>query len=111
MEPRGLSAASRLAAARSRGRGEVWIATVVAGIGRRALLRRQQWVVRIIVIRNADARAEVVAMHEVNWCENCGAIISGVHFPKPEPDGTIKLATVLICDCRGRPRPADIDRR
>ena len=48
-------------------------------------------------------------MHEVNWCENCGAIIR-IELPHVARSLT-ELVSHLVCDCRGRPRPANSDNR
>jgi hypothetical protein len=42
-------------------------------------------------------------MHEVNWCENCGSMIR----LQVARDGRTELVDHFVCDCRGRPRPAE----
>jgi hypothetical protein len=50
------------------------------------------------------------AMHDLNWCENCGSMISRIQLRQPGRDGLTKLVDHLVCNCRGRPKPAASDR-
>jgi hypothetical protein len=49
-------------------------------------------------------------MHEVDWCDNCGSVISRIQLRKTGPDGLTTMVDHLVCSCRGRPKPASKDR-
>ena len=49
-------------------------------------------------------------MHEVNWCERCGSVISRVQLREMDRDGLTHLVDHLVCSCRGRPKPAATDK-
>jgi len=45
-------------------------------------------------------------MHDVNWCETCGSMIGRIQLRKTDPNGLTRLVDHLVCNCRGRPKPA-----
>jgi hypothetical protein len=48
-------------------------------------------------------------MHDVNWCETCGSVISRIQIRKTGPNGLTELVDHLVCSCHGRPKPAASD--
>jgi hypothetical protein len=48
-------------------------------------------------------------MHEVNWCENCGSMITRIQLRKTGRDGLTELVDHFVCSCRGRPKAAPLD--
>jgi hypothetical protein len=48
-------------------------------------------------------------MHDVNWCEICGSMISRIQLRKTDHDGLTQFVDHLVCSCRGRPKPAATD--
>jgi hypothetical protein len=53
-----------------------------------------------------NPRPKTSFVHEVNWCENCGSVISRIQLRKTGSDGLTELVDHLVCACRGRPKPA-----
>lgn len=45
-------------------------------------------------------------MHEVDWCETCGSMLSRIQLRQVTSDGLTELVDQLVCGCRGRPKPA-----
>ena len=52
------------------------------------------------------SRVETFRMHDVNWCETCGTMISRVQLRETDRDGLTRLVEHPVCSCRGRPKPA-----
>ena len=46
----------------------------------------------------------------MNWCVNCGAMINRIQLRKTSPEGLTELVDHFVCDCRGRPKPAEEER-